>query len=508
MINRTMDVVLNLRPVFIALAHEEYYEGPCRFGSGEALEPGYDAIMNREIFKGFVEKVKKYVPENVNVLEPIFVERTDNWVAKEDLYKTLLTGVEETDFYIVNSGIGRSDIALEFAMRAKKPMAIAPDRCCEVPIFTAALKARGYEIYAARTWKELQTVIKGVRLKKVLENTHVLLAPRMNSQASFSATDTFICLNEVTEKLGVKFRYVNIHELLDMMNLRPEDGNYTTPGRKTNNLTAEDLEGIEELADKMIADAQEVEVERKFLINSLKAYAAVKKNLDLMDCNAFTVPCPDVCSTRRINQMQFTFCLTHSLLNEQGIPSACEYDINALVSMAVLEGASGKAAYMGNTNVIPYEDGELLKMDGLSGMEFPEIEDKTNLYHVWHSVANRKLHGINAENSPFAIRHFAYDQGFGAVLRYDFNRDAGQEITLFRFSPDLKKALIGKATVVCGGDYDKLNCNNYMIYRVKDQEAFFNAQMETGTHLPLVYGDYTKELIIMAKALGLEVLSV
>lgn len=508
MILRGVDIKLNVRPVYLALAHEEYYEGPCRFGSGDALQPGFDSIMNQELFHLFVEKVKSNMPPQTEMLEPIFVERTDSWVTKEALYEKLTTGVEETDFYIINSGIGRSDIALEFAMRVKKPMAVAPDRCCEVPIFTAALKSRGYEIYAARTWKELQFCLKAVRLKKVLANTRVLLAPRGNSVASFSATDGFVSLNDVTELMGVKFRYINIHELLDMMTPIAPEGNHTTPGRKTPNLTQEDLDGLEELADRMIENAQEAEIKKEFLINSLKAYAAVKKNLDLHDCNAFTVPCPDVCSTRRINEMQFTFCLTHSLLNEQGIPSACEYDINALVSIALLEAASGKAAYMGNTNVLPYEDGKLLKMDGMSAMEFPEIEDKTNLYHTWHSVANRKLHGIHAEESPFAIRHFAFDQEFGAVLRYDFNRDAGQEITLFRFAPNLKKVLIGKGIIVAGGDYDKQNCNNYVIYRVKNQEVFFQAQMETGTHIPFVYGDYTKELAIMAKAFDFEVLCV
>lgn len=34
---RGLDVKLNVRPIFIALVHEAYYEGPCRFGSGEAL---------------------------------------------------------------------------------------------------------------------------------------------------------------------------------------------------------------------------------------------------------------------------------------------------------------------------------------------------------------------------------------------------------------------------------------------------------------------------------------
>ena len=65
----------------------------------------------------------------------------------------------------------------------------------------------------------------------------------------------------------------------------------------------------------------------------------------------------------------------------------------------------------------------------------------------------------------YGVRHFAYDQGFGAVMRYNFKQDAGQEITLCRISPDCKKLFVGKGTIVGGGDYDLDNCNGYVVFR-------------------------------------------
>lgn len=505
---RGLDVKLNVRPIFIALVHEAYYEGPCRFGSGEALQPGFDTLVSHQIYEQFVQKVKDSVPECVTVLDPVYVERDDTWITKEELYETLLQGREETDFYIVNSGIGRSDITLEFALRSKKPLAIAPDRCCELPIINASMRSRGLEVYAARTWKELAVQLRALYLKKVMENTRILLATRMNSNRSMSAVDTFLNFDEVTQKLGVQFRYINVHELMDQMRPLEEGGNHTTPGRITNNITEDEITEMEKLADKLVSGADEVDIKREFLIKELMAYAVVMKNLEAYDCNAFSMPCPDACSTRRLNELQFTPCLIHSLLNEQGIPSACEYDVNAALSMMLLEAISGNAAYMGNTNVLPYEDGELIKADGMAAMQFPEIEDKENLYHTWHSTHNRKMHGIEEKAAPYAIRHFAYDQGFGPVFRYDYNRDAGQVITTVRFSPDLKKLFVGKGEIVCGGDYDKNNCNNYLIYRVADQKKYFDAQMEVGTHLPLTYGDFTQELKLFGECVGLEVLMV
>ena len=508
MIKRGLDIKLNVRPVFIALIHEAYYEGPCRFGKADSLQPGFDTQFNHQLFEQFVKNVKENMPDEVLVLDPIYIERTDSFVTKEELYSTLAKGMDETDLYIFHLGIGRGDISIEFAQRFHKPIAIEPTRCCELSTSNAALRSRGLEVYAGRTWRELAITLRALRLRKILSQTNILLTTRFNSQSSYSATDTFINLDQVTAKLGVKFRYINFHELMDEMNTATPEGNYTTPGRMMPNITEEELVEAGKIADEMMAKAQEVKIERKFLINSLIAYLVVKKNLDLHDCNAFTIPCPDSCATRRMNEQKMTFCLTHSLLNEEGIPSACEYDINAAVSIMLLEAISGNAAYMGNANVLPYENDELQIADGLRGMKFPNIKDKTNLYHVFHSTVNRKFHGIDAEASPFALRHFAFEQEFGAVFRYDFNRDIGQVITVVRFSPDLTKMLVGKGTIVCGGGYDTDNCNGFVIYRVRDQKKFFDAQMEVGNHLPLVYGDYVEELELMGDILGLEVLKV
>ena len=39
------DVKLNVKPVFIGFEHQYYYEGPCRMAGGDAIKPGFDAIV-------------------------------------------------------------------------------------------------------------------------------------------------------------------------------------------------------------------------------------------------------------------------------------------------------------------------------------------------------------------------------------------------------------------------------------------------------------------------------
>ncbi len=269
-----------------------------------------------------------------------------------------------------------------------------------------------------------------------------------------------------------------------------------------------DIKEAEAIADDLLAGAADCTIERDKVIKSALAYVEVKKLLDIHGCNGFTVPCPDTCSTRRVNKEQFTFCLTHSLLNEQGIPSACEYDVDGVLTMLILATLSNHAPFMGNTNPIVIEDGQIRPLLMFNEEVIKDEEDKTNLYHSEHSTPNRKLKGIDGPRAEYGLRHFAYDQKFGACMRYHFEKDKGQKITTCRISPDCKKLFVGSAEIVSGGDYELNNCNGYVVYRVADQKKYYEAQCEFGNHLPLVYGDYKDELVMLGKALDLEVVTV
>ena len=57
MIAKNIDVKLNVRPIYIGLVHEYAYEGPCRFGEGDALEKEYDQMVSRETYEIFKQDV-------------------------------------------------------------------------------------------------------------------------------------------------------------------------------------------------------------------------------------------------------------------------------------------------------------------------------------------------------------------------------------------------------------------------------------------------------------------
>ena len=87
---------LNLRPIFVEMSHLYVYEGPCRFGQGDELTPEFDQSLNAEMYKGFLEDIRNNIPDWVNLLEPVYVVRHDDWLIPDEMIEAMAKGYEET----------------------------------------------------------------------------------------------------------------------------------------------------------------------------------------------------------------------------------------------------------------------------------------------------------------------------------------------------------------------------------------------------------------------------
>ena len=511
---KAKDVKLKVLPVVTACEHKYYYEGPCRFGKGEALEPGYDALANAHRAKAHVDAIKAVAPEGVEIMDKVTITRTDDWDNKEAEWENAAAAAREADVVVLSTSIAADDLAIEFVQRFEKPTIISPDSHASYTAVPAALHSypgctgKEYEVYSFIAWDQVGYMLKILRARKVIQTTRILCVTRFGSTTSYSSVDSFINYDLITRKLGTRFRFINIHELLDQMSPAIEGGNPTTPGRKTLDLTDEDIAEANRIADELESGASANSLSRDMLLKSIIAYVTVRKNMDDKDCCGFTAPCPDVCSTRRLNEMQFTFCLTHSLNLEQGIPSCCEYDVSAVLSMQALIAVSGKCPYTGNTLPLKYYESEAGTMVWALGSTPEQVAklkkmEQGNMYLMQHSIAHRRIHD-ESKDSVYRLIHFAHDQKFGANIRYDFDADSGRDMTLCRFSPDGSKLFIAPAEVLLGDGYDVPNCAQVLYFRVNDVNDFYQKQCLAGNHVPMVMGSYVKELIDLAKSLGVE----
>ena len=114
---------LNLRPIFVEMSHLYVYEGPCRFGQGDELTPEFDQSLNAEMYKGFLEDIRNNIPDWVNLLEPVYVVRHDDWLIPDEMIEAMAKGYEETDFYLFGDGGRCGSVISEFMQRYPKPCA-------------------------------------------------------------------------------------------------------------------------------------------------------------------------------------------------------------------------------------------------------------------------------------------------------------------------------------------------------------------------------------------------
>ncbi|MGN1002480.1 MAG: hypothetical protein ACI4PC_06880 [Oscillospiraceae bacterium] len=511
-IKKGIDIKLNIKPIFGTLIHDYVFEGPCRFGTGEQLTAEFDRAAAGEGYRKFNENIRKYLSEDLfHFLPPAYIERNEEFIVHEDCIREMTKDDGEADIYLVASSGRIYDEILALAEKVKKPI-VTMQFCCNNTMVIAMLRSRGYEAYGYTTWEETCRQLKVLRVRKVMQETTVLLATRGNStMAPISCSDGFISLEEVTKRLGAHFRYIDIHELLDQITIDDCTKNPTLPSRRGLNLTADELRKIDAAADELIAGAQECTVEKKYVVNSLRANYQILKQMEHMECNAFAAPCPESCATTRLNAAQFTFCANHTLLCEQGIPSACEYDIPGVLAMMMLCNFSMSAPYLGNTVSITLEQDNLTPIyriipeNGIDQL-LPMIDEETrkNLMLTFHSVPGRKLNGFQAPASPYKIHPFT-GSGWGATFRHDFTAERGQVLTMARFSPDAKSVFVAKGHIVGSVGHNHNGCTGGVLFHVKDREDFYTKQCEFGNHVPLVYGDYVEEVKTLAALMGLRI---
>ena len=278
---------------------------------------------------------------------------------------------------------------------------------------------------------------------------------------------------------------------------------------------------IESMVDEFMDGAGICDMDKENIVPSMRVHYLANKLMKKLDCNAFVAPCPDMCATKRLNQEKATFCLNHVLNNENGVCSACEQDVSALLSMVALSAVSNTPPYMGNTVPVRLDENDELRIKTrvmfrpyACDEETPHLEeqdkamDMGGIFSIYHAVPSRRFKGFDEEVAPYDIRPFAMDGRWGATVRYDFKRDIGQPITLAKFDPTCSKILIARG-IICGGIGAKdENCSEGVFFGVSDGRAFREATMWTGNHTALVYGDVFDEMVLFAKSVGLDPIAI
>lgn len=467
-----MEKKVVVKPILWTMYHIHAYQGPCRYGQGYALTTEYDMEVGQKEYKRFLERIEESLdPKKVEVRRAELLHWNEDFLIHEDVWETALAEDQEVDLYLV-CGLRMSGyFTVELAKRTNKAIAFVPHESafspCDEVDMSAHLLALGREaVYSCRDMKDVVKSVEILRVKKIMKNLKIFF-PLKSAQLTFGCQSSYLTLDHVKNRFGVRFSHVNAQEVFDVID----------------ELSEEEKADCQKKADELIAYADGVHMPAEYVKNDMEFYAAIKKLMALHECNAFTIPCFEVCATRELNRRKFTFCLTKSLLKEEGIPAACAGDVGSVLSIAILTAIANAAPYMGNTMVWKREE---------------------NICRILHDVPTRYMKGFT-HPLPVELVSFAMD-GWGTTLRYDFSRDIGEKVTLINISPDMSKLMVASGEV-CGCDnYLTPECKLSMDFRVKDADHFHDCQKWVGHHFALVYGDYCDEAAAVAEDYGMTVL--
>ncbi|MBN1268216.1 MAG: hypothetical protein JXB04_01395 [Kiritimatiellae bacterium] len=464
--NSTLNTTLNVKPVYLRMVHRYAYEGPCRVGRGDMLTAEYDIRQGEKDFKTYTDQMRTHMTGGLRMLEPVMMDWKDDFILHDNQWAKLAGDLQETDVFVVLSSMLNQYPAVELARRYGKPVGIL-GAACDVD-GTACIRAHGGEAYAFMDMEHMACRLSLLRACKALRETRVLFAMK-NDIISKGVQSTIYDLESFRDRVGTRFTFLNAEEWIDAMD----------------HMTDEAREEARRLSLRIVAEAEEVHMAEETIRKSAEFFVVAREFLERYECNAFTIPCFEICATRALMKRQFTFCLAHTLFKDQGIPSACEADINVLLAMEVLMNIARKAPHMGNVFV---HDKAKHQLD------------------VLHDVPGLKMKGYDTKDLPYAVVSFT-EGGWGATLRYDFGRDVGQTITLLRFHPNGRAMMAARGTIEACGGYTTVGCKLSAIVRVADIEDFYLKMENVGHHFAWVYGDCLKEVRQAGAMLGMEVVT-
>lgn len=482
----TLDVKVKVKPVGCSFLHHTSYEGVCRTGSPEQLTLDYDRAVGFDEYEKFLAHCEELKEAGAELLPPSYIPIYDDFRMSRETIDSIGDGLRPWD-PVVFSGLLSQHLLTKFAMRYPNPVSMFDPWHVDGTSFLHSIGRPchgAYEIGEVKKWVEL------LRVKKALGYMRVLNVEK-GGLLKVGLKSSIYDLVDLEKRFGIEFVTVNSEEVLELFDRMETDH----------------PDWVEEARDRtkeLIFGAEKVCMSEEYVLRSVMFYVVIKKLLEKYECNAFSMPCREVCAGGTLMGRKMVFCLAHSLLKDEGIVTSCEGDLSALMATAVLMNLTRKAPHMGNN-----------LLDNRA--------QKVCVVH--HDVPCTHMKGFGSPALPYAIAPFTV-AGWGASLRYDFSRSVGEDITLLKFDPAGKKMMAIRGRITEGDKYTSLTegamhaalagdlaedsdshtkpgCSLTVKYCVNDIDRLTEIQKEYGHHFALVFGDHIGDLRELAPVLGI-----
>ena len=450
---KAMNLKLVVRPIIGCLTHSHFWEGPCRAGYKKDMTPEAEKAAADKAFADAVETLKGATPE-ITMLDAVDARYDEKFVVSRDIYARIEERIDEVDFFLcMNWRIPKLE-------RYRKPVVIMHNGNEGID-FAAYCRSIGIEAYVAVDLKDLNEIAHCLWVRKAVAGTRALVLTA-GSMPTFGLQSLIRDPELIRWRYGMEIVKQPFYDIFKYMDLITDDE-------------------ARPIAERMLHGSIDTRVNRTWFINDVKYYLAAKKMMDVYDCNAFSTACHELCTSEIPQNRKFTPCMCHSLMKDEGYPSGCEEDLNALLAMTIMQYAAYRPAFMGNPN---HETDELLR--------------------IHHAVPALCMNGYGTKPLKYKLWAFT-GQGFGGKLQVDFTENDSDSVTLGRFNP-MADTMCVKVGKVLRSEYDEVYCSPYYYIQMDDVRRYMHNLAGFGHHQVLVFGDYMKMLKDIASYMHFNVL--
>ena len=217
----------------------------------------------------------------------------------------------------------------------------------------------------------------------------------------------------VREKLGLELIDIDIRKLIDEVG---KVGDIPLPQQASSIIA-----GLRKDAPEAV---------RKYIEGAVNIYAALRAMVAGYGLSGLTIRCFDLLDT-----VGNTVCLALALLNAEGIPSSCEGDVPALLSMAIGNALTGRSGFQANPSQIDPVAGTML------------------LAHCTIPFNMVERYSYNT--------HF--ESGIGVAIHGEM---AKGEVTIFKASANLGRTFCEEASLI-GNQYGRDLCRTQVLLQFK-----------------------------------------
>ena len=451
--NKAMEQKLVVRPIVGRLTHSHFWEGPCRAGYAKDMTPEAENAAATAAFEAAKEELKKVTSE-ITLLPTIDARYDEKFVVGREIYAQIEEDIDQVDFFLcMNWRIPKLE-------RYRKPVVIMQNGNEGID-FAAYCRSIGLEAFVCMDIQDLNEIAHVLWVRKVVANTRALVLTH-GSMPTFGLQSVIRDPELIRSRYGMEIVKLPFRDIFKYMD----------------EVTDEEASPI---AERIWGNALETKVRKEWFINDIKYYLAAKRMMEAYDCNAFSTACHELCTSEIPQNRKFTPCICHSLLKDEGYPSGCEEDLNALLAMTIMQAAAMRPAFMGNPNM--------------------ETDD---LLRIHHAVPALCMNGYGSKPLQYKLWAFT-GQGFGGKLQVDFTENEEQYITLGRFNP-MADTMSVKRGEVLRSEFDAVYCSPYYYIKMHDARGFMHQLAGFGHHQVLIFGDYAKMLHQIGQVMGFKVM--